>query len=194
MLGVEWQSPLLNHGSNQQHIGAVTIHLKIFGNLLTEHGGRKWSKRLPMLYFEIHDRLHFRISCVSQNATASERTGTKLHSALEPSNHFSLCQMLGGGINELFIIQPVIHRAQCSQSGFDIVVRMSGAEMAAIHLIGDVIGRPWLVFILIPGAEGRAHGSAGISGRRLDPDVFEWSLPEDPSVPHTIKRHAACQT
>ena len=43
----------------------------------------------------------------------------------------------------------------------------------------------------MPGNEGGAQRASGISGRRLDPNVFEELFSENPSVGHAVQGHAS---
>ena len=45
----------------------------------------------------------------------------------------------------------------------------------------------------MPDEQGRPQRAAGIARRRLNPDVVEWPLAEQPAVGHAVERHAACQ-
>ena len=43
----------------------------------------------------------------------------------------------------------------------------------------------------MPDEQGRAQCPAGIAGRRLDPDVVECPLAEQPAIGHAVERDAA---
>ena len=45
----------------------------------------------------------------------------------------------------------------------------------------------------MPDEQGRAERPAGVAGRRLDPDVVERPLAQQPAVGHAVERDAAGQ-
>ena len=46
---------------------------------------------------------------------------------------------------------------------------------------------------LVPDEQGRPERPAGVAGGRLDPEVVEVALAEQPAVGHAVQRHAAGQ-
>src|ERR1700746_2571639 len=53
--------------------------------------------------------------------------------------------------------------------------------------------RSLLIFQLVPGGESRAHGPAGIAGRRLDPQSLVRTVTKNSAVTDAIKSYATGQ-
>ena len=49
----------------------------------------------------------------------------------------------------------------------------------------------WLFEQLVPDEQSHAQGAAGITGRRLNPDVFKGSLSQDAPVADAVERHTS---
>src|SRR5512146_2347279 len=93
--GIKRKSPFFQHRRDEQHIGTVTIQLKVVGHSFPQDRRRKRPERFAILDLEIHHGLHFGISRVPENTAPSERPWSEFHTPLEPSHYFSLSQFLG---------------------------------------------------------------------------------------------------
>ena len=55
-------------------------------------------------------------------------------------------------------------------------------------------GEAWLCIELVPGRECGTDGAAGIAGRGLNPQAFEWPFPQDFAIAHAVQGHPTGQT
>src|SRR5689334_20948875 len=53
------------------------------------------------------------------------------------------------------------------------------------------ISLPRFAKMLMPGQQRGTQRSAGVSSRRLNPNVIKETVPQDPSIGHAVQRHAA---
>src|SRR6516162_4362834 len=65
-------STRLYNWRNEQHIGAVHIHLEVVGNSFAQDRRSKGPKRLAEFDFQVHHRLHLGTSSVTNDATSTE--------------------------------------------------------------------------------------------------------------------------
>ena len=52
----------------------------------------------------------------------------------------------------------------------------------------------WLLVVMMPADQRCTQGSAGIAGRRVDVELLEGGLAENPAVRHAVERDAAGET
>src|SRR5437588_8438061 len=58
------------------------------------------------------------------------------------------------------------------------------------------VAATWLTRLaeqLMPDEQGSTQGPAGVTGGRLNPDIVERSLAQQPAVGHAVERHPAGQ-
>src|SRR5262249_37838749 len=92
------------------------------------------------------------------------------------------------------IVEPHVGGAFRFEECFHLVIGKRRTKISPLHPVPLPICNARLVFELMPDAQGRPEGSACISGRRLNPQPLERSLPENSTIPHTVQRDAARQT
>ena len=55
------------------------------------------------------------------------------------------------------------------------------------------LGLAWVIQQLMPDEQGRPEGTAGITRRRLDPEIVKVAFAEQTAIGHAVKCHAAGQ-
>src|SRR5215472_1486065 len=134
--------------------------------------------------------LRFITDCILEFPASPERSRPKFHPALKPPHDFSRSQLSRDIVKQRWVIEPVIRGPDCLQPGFHITIGVLRTQVAALHFVPGRLNRPWLVLILVPGAERGAHRSTCITSRRLDPHPLKWSFPKDPSISDAVEGHA----
>ncbi len=100
------------------------------------------------------------------------------------------------------VAQPLGHRLGVVSSSYTapwasscaliVVALETRSQVGAAHGV-VAVHRARLVVILVPGDQRRAQRTAGIAGRRLDPDVLERPFAQDAAIGHAVERDAAGQ-
>src|SRR6266540_6854394 len=78
------------HVGDEQHVGAVSVELEPFGDVLSQHRRREWPKRFAEFDFQVHHRLHLWRSGVSDDRPAAKRPRTELHPSLYETDNLLL--------------------------------------------------------------------------------------------------------
>ena len=151
--------------------------------------GRKLSRNLI---------LTFMVACMagergSPRMLRTQGPRAELHPPLEPADDLAVGQQGGDVVEQLaLVVEPPPGCAVRGQGSLDFVGREARAEEAPLLGIAAV-GPSGVVQELMPDEQGRPQRTAGIAGRRLDPDVVEVALAEQPAVGHAVERHPAGQ-
>ena len=194
-VGVDGDPAMLEHRGDQEHVRALVVRLQVepLGGPLPEHGRGERPEALAELDLEVHGGLHGRRAGIAQDAARAQGPGAELHPALEPADDLAVGQQGGDVVEQLALVgEPLAGCAVRGQGPLDLVGREARAEEAP--LLGVVaVGPAGVVQELMPDEQGRAQRAAGIAGRRLDPEVVEVALAEQPAVGHAVERHAAGQ-
>src|SRR5947207_12974520 len=66
-----------------------------------EHRGRKGPEGFAPLNLRIEDRLHVGAARITDDRPVTKRTWAPLHAPLEPTHHFALRDLRGGGVTKL---------------------------------------------------------------------------------------------
>src|SRR2546430_2445131 len=86
-----------------------------------KHAGRERPKTLAELDLQVHGCLHPRRTRIAQDAPGPERTGTKLHTALEPTHHLLVRQQLRGVIEKFSLVwNSLVRRVRLLQEALDL--------------------------------------------------------------------------
>ena len=192
-LGGHDAAATLNHRRHHQHVGAVALDVEILVDVLAQHRRREGTKRLAILHLEIERLLHRGRARVAQDGARAERTRSELHAALHPAHRLLIGQRLGGLVDHLRMVEARELGAGRGQALGNLVVGVLGAEVGASHAIHMAVELARLAHEAVIGGIGRAHRAAGITGRRLHPDVVEDVLAQQLAVGDAVQRHAAGQ-
>ena len=188
---------VLEHRRDQEHVRALLARLQVepLGGALAEHGRGERPEALAELDLEVHRRLHGRRARVAQDAARAQGPRAELHPALEPADDLAVGQQAGDVVEQLgLVVEPPARTAPCAarDRSTSSVVKLGPEEAPLLGSRGRS-GRAGLVQELVPDEQRRAQRAAGIAGGRLDPDVVEVALAEQPAVGHAVQRHAAGQ-
>src|SRR3954471_16561692 len=78
---------LLLHRCDEEHVRRFDIHLEVIAHALAQHAWSEWTEALSEFDLEVHLRLHTRTARIAENASRAQRTRTKFHPAVEPTNN-----------------------------------------------------------------------------------------------------------
>src|SRR5207244_8883178 len=124
-------------------------------------------------------------------ASCAQSARPKFHSALEPSDDFSIgeqsCRLFG---QLRFAFRLIVLDAVIVQPALDVGAGEFWSEKTALLRI-TFFDRSGFFQQLMPDKEGSAQRAARVPRRRLNPDRFEGSLTQESSAGHTVQCHAA---
>ena len=175
---------------DEQHVGAIGVHLEVVGEALPEDGRREGPEGLPVLDLEVHDRLHPRIPRIAENAAASERAGPELHPALEPADDLARREVVGDLPEEVFLRHAHVRGVLPGEEELDLLVRVCRAQEAAAHAVAGARRDAGLPVQAVPGGQRDAHRPAGIARGGLDPQAPERTVSQDLAIAHTVEGDA----
>ena len=89
--------------------------------------------------------------------------------------------------------EPLVGVAAFVEPGRDLVGAEARAEVRALHPVVDAVGLARVAEDLVPPVERGADRAAGVAGGRLDPEVLERSLAQQPPVGDAVQRDPAGQ-
>ena len=186
----------VEHGRDQQHVRALLSRLELEPamRLVLQHTRRERPEALAELDLEVHRRLHLRRPRIAEDAARAERARPELHPALEPADDLLRFQQIGDARRRVGVARRRDGTSRRRGRG----TRRSRSDenagprkLPCWRSIEPVC--PRLVEQLVPDEQRRAQRAAGVAGRRLNPDVVERPLAQQPAVGHAVERHAAGQ-
>lgn len=119
---------------------------------------------------------------IGQKAPAAEGAGPPLAPALEPTHHRPAHEGVGHRTRQ--VAGTLVGHLGRREQLLDLAVVPAATEGGALHgahLVAEATGQ----------VQRAAEGRAGVTGRRLDPDVVEGALGHQAGVGHAVERHAA---
>ena len=169
------------------------LEVEPLGGAIPQDGRSERPKALPELDLEVHRGLHRRRSRVTQNAAGSECPGAELHAPLKPADDLALGQVQGDVLEQFGFIAKLLALGPlpCQETA-SLIGAVPRAQEAALL---SVSARRWpgLFKKLVPDEQGRTQSPAGITGRRLNPEVVKVAFAEQPAVGDAVQRHSTGQ-
>jgi hypothetical protein len=180
-------------GATSKHVGAVGVELEPVGDPLPQHAGRERpepSRNLILMF--ICDCIWGLRGSPRMLREPSAR-GPELHAPGEPSYHAvrrpgcrrSARSAPPGRRDGTW--HPPASRKPLICSGVK-----SGPRYAP-RIVSARPGRAGALAVAMPDQLRHAQRAARVARRRLDPELLERPLAEDPTVAHAVERHAAGQ-
>src|SRR5262249_51853692 len=164
------------------------VALENLRGTLRKNDGSERPEGLPVLDTLVELVLHFGRARVRQNAAVSQRAGPELRAPLEPSEYVALRQQPGGVGANVVAVCPVRFEA----GGPSVerralgVFRVGDAQVGIAH---HKSARP--LQDLEMAVVGAADGNAVIARSRLNPDVVESGLVDDPAIADAVEADTA---
>ena len=84
--------------------------------------------------------------------------------------------------------EPLVGVAVFVEPGRDLVGAEPRAEVRALHPVVDAVGLARIAQDLVPPVERGADRAPGVAGGRLDPEVLERALAQQPPVGDAVQR------
>ena len=201
------------HVGDEQHVRTVGVEIEPLVHVLAEHGRRERPERFPELDLQVHHRLHLRRARVADDRAAAERARTELHASEQQTDHLLGREQRSHLVGQRRRRQAARLVAVRLQEHGDFVVAERRAEVRTAHAVGvsrrrarwsararralpgagTLRARPRLLEVAMPEVQRHAQGAAGVTRRRLDPDLLERALAKDPAVADAVQRDAASQ-
>ena len=201
-----------NDVRDQEHVGAVGVELEPLGDVLAEHGRGERPERFPELDLQVHHRLHRRRSRVTDDRAAAKGPRPEFHPALEQADDLFVGEQGRDQLGELGRRELRCDNPAFVEEALDLVGRVARSEIRAAHAVGEwrrctglapcrrplpgarrLGAHPRLIEMAVPDVQRHADGSTCVAGGRLDPDLVEDLLAENPAVADAVQRDAARQ-
>jgi len=122
-----------------EHVRAVVVCVEPVGDGVGGNRRREGPEALAVLNLQIHDRLHFGRSRVTENGPSAKRPRTEFHTSIEPSNHGTVGQSPGDLGHQLVIANPTIRCAHGFKTGFNGGLIECFTEIGAAHSVSLII-------------------------------------------------------
>src|SRR5215813_14744159 len=84
-------------------------------------------------------------------------------------------------------------RARILEPALDVALRKGGAQERALHQVMLAVGVTLFSEELVPGRKRSPNCPAGVTGRRLHPDIREGAIAQDLAVGDAVECHTARQ-
>src|SRR5690606_4581396 len=120
----------------------------------------------------VHLRLHARTTRIPEDATRAERPGPKFHPAVEPPYDLLICEQTRDATTDVVTLQPLVRDASRREERLDLIVAERGAQVGATHCVAPLRDLPRSAGLAVPYELRHAERTAGVTCRRLDPDVL----------------------
>src|SRR5437016_8030098 len=154
--------------------------------LLNTFHQHRWRER-PVGFSEldlcVDDVLHVCAARIGENAAVAEGPRAPFESPLKPTDYLPLLKRVDHAIDEAIVILDVLMAdAVRVEESLDVSLRVVLSEVRVLHDVLPRMAKDGMIDI-----QRCADGPSSVPCRRLDIQLFERSLPEDPTVRHAVQ-------
>src|SRR5215813_4031406 len=154
-----------------------------------QDGGGEWAERFPEFDLGVDDVLHGGITGIGEDGPITERAGAPFETALEPADDLSAQHSVHHALHEVVV---AVEAGMANSLSLEERIDLAGpVVLTPVGVSHDEA--PRLAEHHVVAVEGGTHRSPAVPGSRLDEQLLERRLAENPSVGHAVEGDPARQ-